>query len=209
MIDMAGFDHFALACRDLQTGVDYVESLTGVRPAPGGPHPGVGTHNALLSLGTDVYLEIIAVDPEQPEPNQPRPFGIDDHDGLRLAAFAIHPGSEESIESVADVIRSHGTDPGPVSSMSRRKPEGEEISWRLTRSNRIGLVPFVIDWGDTPNPATVTPTGCSLVSVEGNDPDSVGIVELHSSLGLVSTVSEGPTSLRIVLDTPNGQVSLS
>lgn len=209
MIDMAGFDHFALACRDLQTGVDYVESLTGVRPAPGGPHPGVGTHNALLSLGTDVYLEIIAVDPEQPEPNQPRPFGIDDHDGLRLAAFAIHPGSEESIESVADVIRSHGTDPGPVSSMSRRKPDGEEISWRLTRSNRIGLVPFVIDWGDTPNPATVTPTGCSLVSVEGNDPDSVGIVELHSSLGLVSTVSEGPTSLRIVLDTPNGQVSLS
>ncbi|HAX05376.1 MAG TPA: hypothetical protein DCX77_06825 [Acidimicrobiaceae bacterium] len=206
---MAGFDHFALACRDLQTGVDYVESLTGVRPAPGGPHPGVGTHNALLSLGTDVYLEIIAVDPEQPEPNQPRPFGIDDHDGLRLAAFAIHPGSEESIESVADVIRSHGTDPGPVSSMSRRKPDGEEISWRLTRSNRIGLVPFVIDWGDTPNPATVTPTGCSLVSVEGNDPDSVGIVELHSSLGLVSTVSEGPTSLRIVLDTPNGQVSLS
>ena len=206
---MAGFDHFALACRDLQTGVDYVESLTGVRPAPGGPHPGVGTHNALLSLGTDVYLEIIAVDPEQPEPNQPRPFGIDEHDGLRLAAFAIHPGSEESIESVADVIRSHGTDPGPVSSMSRRKPDGEEISWRLTRSNRIGLVPFVIDWGDTPNPATVTPTGCSLVSVEGNDPDSVGIVELHSSLGLVSTVSEGPTSLRIVLDTPNGQVSLS
>ena len=206
---MAGFDHFALACKDLQTGVDYVESLTGVRAAPGGPHPGVGTHNALLSLGSDVYLEIIAVDPEQPDPNEPRPFGIDDHDGPRLAAFAIHPDSGESIASVAEMMRSRGADPGPVSSMSRRKPDGEEISWRLTRSNRTGLVPFVIDWGTTPNPATVTPTGCSLVSVEGTEPNSAGITELHRSLGLTSTVSEGPTSLRIVLNTPNGQVSLS
>ena len=176
---MAGFDHFALACKDLQTGVDYVESLTGVRAAPGGPHPGVGTHNALLSLGTDVYLEIIAVAPEQSDPNKPRPFGIDDHDGLRLAAFAIHPDSGESIASVAEMMRSHGADPGPVSSMSRRKPDGEEISWRLTRSNRTGLIPFVIDWGTTPNPATVTPTGCSLVSVEGTEPNTAGIIELH------------------------------
>ena len=90
---MAGFDHFAVACQDLEEGVRYVESLTGVRAAPGGPHPGIGTHNALLSLGSDVYLEIIAADPEQDEPTSPRPFGIDDHPAPRLAAFAIHPGS--------------------------------------------------------------------------------------------------------------------
>ena len=205
---MAGFDHFALACQDLAEGVDYVESLTGVRAAPGGPHPGVGTHNALLSLGTDVYLEIIAIDPDQPEPNGPRPFGIDDHAGPRLAAFAIHPGPGQSIESVAEIIKTHGTDPGPVSSMSRRKPDGEEISWRLTRSNRIGLVPFVIDWGDTPNPATVTPTGCSLISVEGTDPHASDVEDLHQALGLVTAISEGPASLRIIMDSPNGRVSL-
>ena len=45
MIDMAGFDHFAVACQDLEEGVRYVESLTGVRAAPGGPHPGIpGQH---------------------------------------------------------------------------------------------------------------------------------------------------------------------
>ena len=206
---MAGFDHFAVACQDLEEGVRYVESLTGVRAAPGGPHPGIGTHNALLSLGSDVYLEIIAADPEQDEPASPRPFGIDDHAGPRLAAFAIHPGAEETIDSVADTIRSHGTDPGPVMSMSRVKPDGEEISWRLTRANRVGLVPFVIDSGATPNPATVTPGGCSLVAVEGSDPDPSGIRALHQDLGLNSTISDGPTAIRIVLETPNGTVSLS
>jgi hypothetical protein len=206
---MAGFDHFALACQDLTEGVAFVESLTGVRAAPGGPHPGVGTHNALLSLGADVYLEIIAIDPNQAQPTGPRPFGIDDHAGPRLAAFAIHPDPGESIESVAETIKNHGSDPGPVSSMSRRKPDGEEISWRLTRSNRTGLVPFVIDWGNTPNPATITPAGCSLVSVEGNDPQVDEISDLHRSLGLVTKVSEGPASLQIILDTPKGQVSLS
>ena len=206
---MAGFDHFAVACQDLEEGVRYVESLTGVRAAPGGPHPGIGTHNALLSLGSDVYLEIIAADPEQDEPASPRPFGIDDHPGPRLAAFAIHPGTEETIDSVADTIRSHGTDPGPVMSMSRVKPDGEEISWRLTRANRVGLVPFVIDWGATPNPATVTPGGCSLVAMEGSDPHPSGIRALHQDLGLNSTIYDGPTAIQIVLETPNGTVSLS
>ena len=206
---MAGFDHFAVACQDLEEGVRYVESLTGVRAAPGGPHPGIGTHNALLSLGSDVYLEIIAADPEQAEPASPRPFGIDDHPGPRLAAFAIHPGTEETIDSVADTIRIHGTDPGPVMSMSRVKPDGEEISWRLTRANGVGLVPFVIDWGATPNPATVTPGGCSLVAMEGSDPAPSGIRALHQDLGLNSTISDGPTAIQIVLDTPIGTVSLS
>ena len=206
---MAGFDHFAVACQDLEEGVRYVESLTGVRAAPGGPHPGIGTHNALLSLGSDVYLEIIAAAPEQEEPSSPSPFGIDDHPGPRLAAFAIHPGTEETIDSVADTIRIHGTDPGPVMSMSRAKPDGEEISWRLTRANGVGLVPFVIDWGATPNPATVTPGGCSLVAMEGSDPDPSGIRALHQDLGLNSTISDGPTAIRIVLETPNGTVSLS
>ncbi|MFL2985911.1 MAG: hypothetical protein ACJZ57_01560 [Candidatus Poriferisodalaceae bacterium] len=67
----------------------------------------------------------------------------------------------------------------------------------------------MIDWGDTPNPATVTPTGCSLVSVEGTDLHVSEILDLHQALGLITTVAEGPPSLAIILDSPNGQVSLS
>lgn len=73
---MLRLDHLAVVAADLETGVAVVEAALGVRLAPGGQHPHMGTHNRLLNLG-EAYLEVIAPDPSLPRPSHPRWFSMD------------------------------------------------------------------------------------------------------------------------------------
>ena len=83
-------DHILLGCSDLERGVTFVEERLGVRAEFGGVHPGRGTQNALLSLGTRHYLEIIAPDPKQA--GAKLPHGLGGLNGPRLVGWAAHPG---------------------------------------------------------------------------------------------------------------------
>ena len=67
-------------------GGDYVRSVLGVAPGPGGAHARMGTHNLLLRLGESVFLEVIAPDPAAAPPGRPRWFGLDDVAAPRLVA---------------------------------------------------------------------------------------------------------------------------
>lgn len=81
-------DHLAVACTDLAAGAAAIESALGVPTEPGGEHPRFGTHNRLLSLGPEEYLEIIAINPAAPPPGRPRWFSLDDFAGApRLASW--------------------------------------------------------------------------------------------------------------------------
>ncbi|MGD7428536.1 VOC family protein, partial [Ralstonia pseudosolanacearum] len=78
---MLTLDHLAVACRDLAEGMAWVEAQLGVRMQPGGKHLRYGTHNTLLGLGDDLYLEVIAKDPGAAAYDGPAWFGLDHFSG--------------------------------------------------------------------------------------------------------------------------------
>lgn len=206
---MAAIDHLVFAGPNLADAVDRVEELTGVRAGPGGQHQGWGTANHLASLG-DCYLEIIGPDPDQPAPSEPRSFGIDTLEAPRLVTFAIRPTGDETFESVVGAINQGGFRTGPLRAMSRTRPDGVELKWQLSRSNPDsdgelpfgGLIPFVIDWGSTPNPSGTATPGLTLTGMRVAGPDTSGILDLYENLGLDIAVDRGEASLTARLDGP-------
>jgi len=71
-------DHIVIAAANLAEGAAYAKSILGVEVPDGGEHLMMGTHNKVMRLGNDVYLEIIAIHPKMLGPTHPRWFGLDD-----------------------------------------------------------------------------------------------------------------------------------
>lgn len=173
-------DHLVYAVPALEDGVAELERRLGVRAAGGGRHTGLGTHNALLSLGPRTYLEVIAPDPGQPAPEGPLPFGVADASGPALVAWAL---AVDDITSAAERAHREGLDLGGVVPGRRTTAGGTLLRWQLTENALVGgPVPFLISWGDTSHPAASAPGGLTLdaVHLEHPAPD-----ELRRSLAAV------------------------
>ncbi|HUR73340.1 MAG TPA: VOC family protein [Sporichthya sp.] len=102
-------------------------------------------------------------------------------------------------------------DPSESIAMSRRRPDGVVLSWRLALApdGGDGVVPFRIDWGDTPHPSTTAAPGGRLVSFTGTHPDPDRIAAQLAALGAELPVSEGPAGLSAVLDLAGVELRLT
>ncbi len=200
-----GLDHLVYATPDLDKSVEELADRLGTDPVPGGAHPGLGTRNALIGLGTGVYLEIIGPDPRQPDPERSRPFLIDDLTEARLVTWAYRHPDPESMRGTLEL--------GPVRSMSRNRPDGDTLHWRLSDPMALpdgGVLPFVIDWGSTPHPSTTLPNECQLLELILGHPDPVTIRPiLDAIVSGISIVAAPEPGISARLRTPNGEIDLS
>ena len=204
-------DHIVYAAPTLDAGIEAMAERLGVTATYGGKHTGIGTHNALLSLGRNVYLEIIAPDPDQPPPTEALPFGLGELHEPGLAAWAL---AVTDIESRAASARDAGNDPGPVIAMTRALPDGGDLSWRLTFRREIagdGLVPFLIQWdAGGPHPSASSPAGCALIDLTAEHPRPDEISGMLSALGVDLPIVKAPRAALIAtIEGPRGTVVLT
>ncbi len=205
----ATIDHLVYASPELGPAVEHVAAALGVRPAYGGQHPGLGTHNALLSLGPRTYLEIIAPDPSQAGPAEPLPFGLGELTAPALRAWAVAPAQFDTAVSRSLAA---GFDYGPVVSGHRRDAGGLDLRWRMTSSSRVrdGVIPFLIDWGASPHPARGAPAGPMLASFGVLTPEPERVAAQLALLGLEVDIHEaGQPGLQATLATSSGRLMLA
>lgn len=202
-------DHLVYAVPELVSGVRVVEDRLGVSFSPGGRHPGLGSHNALLRIGARTYLEVVAPDPAQPEPPDGYWFA---GDGVTLPKLVAWCARSPDLGALPNGPGGHLV--GPVRSMSRVNPGGDAISWTLTMPlcppPHGGAVPFFIDWGDTPHPCTTLPdTGIRLKRFFARSPDPSATRQDLSLLPVALEVEEArEQGLVAVLARNDGEAAL-
>jgi len=207
----AAVDHLLLGAPDLDSAIAWFEKTTGVRPAVGGSHPGMGTRNALVSLGGRQYLEIIAPDPMQTAFN----FQIDLRTlpEPRLVTWAA---AAPALDAVVATARSAGLSVFGPRDGSRVRPDGTTLRWRsagvLTdfRTGTVDPVPFFIEWAaGSAHPAADSPAGCRLTAFELRHPDAERLGHLLTTLAIDAVVTRADTAgISAVLETPNGEARL-
>lgn len=204
----ATLDHFIYAGRDLDALSAQFARLTGVTPGRGGRHPNWGTHNALVSLGPDVYFELLAVDPTQRDHLDGTMGGrIDALASPRLFAYMLKAAD---LAERQKVLAAHGIT-ADLFDASRTTPGGQTLKWRLLvpHENPFGdFVPKFIDWLDTPHPSTTSQPGCTCESFVIGHPESDRLRSLLTALGAnVPVETSDRPHLRLRIGSPKGPVT--
>ena len=210
----AQIDHLVVAATSLDAAVRWCEDRLGVTPQAGGRHALMGTHNRLLSLSTArfprCYLELIAIDPDAPDPGRVRWFDLD-----RPALQARLAGGPRLIHVVArtpalnahrDALARAGYDIGPPLAASRGA-----LRWRIAvrddgRLQVGGALPTLIEWADAHPTDTLpdSPVGLQALRLDGLD------ARLRTLLGLpgVEGDAEAKPGVHAMLRTSTGDMTL-
>lgn len=205
-------DHFAIGADTLEQGVAAMESLLGVTVPKGGKHDAMSTHNHVMQSGNESFFELIAIDPDAPDPGRTRWFTLDD--SATQTRLAERPRALCWVVGTDDldaVVAASPIDLGEVVLFTRG-----DRSWRLTVPKdgslpMAGLVPAFIEWSPGPHPSTGQQNlGVMLDKVQLRTPDPEALNAVLSALNVshLCEVNEGAQALAFDLATPVGPVTL-
>jgi hypothetical protein len=203
--DLSRIDHVILGIDDLQKGIAELERATGVRAVFGGAHPGRGTQNALISLGENHYLEILAPNPYDPASAEAR-GELQALTSLTPVGWAVRSGDLDALQKT---LQSQGMRTGEIRPGARNRPDGSRLAWRtLNFESPSPLLPFFIEWNRaSAHPSTTSPGGCRLAGLALADPAPEALREPLRAAGVEIEVRPGKGSrIQLSLACPKGPV---
>lgn len=208
---MLQLDHLVLTAPDLASGTAWAEARLGLPLQPGGAHPHMGTHNRLLSLGPDLYLEVIAIDTDAPAPDpsapdapaQPRWFGLDQgRSSTALTHWAAR--TPDLAAALAAAPPGHGT----PQDLTRG-----DLAWRMAITDRLPFddaYPALLSWQSAPPAPRLIERGARLTELRVSHPEAPRLAA-HLAAQITDprlVFVPGPPGLSATLSTPNGPRTL-
>jgi hypothetical protein len=210
-------DHLVIASYTLEQGVTYVAEKLGVTIPFGGKHTQMGTHNHLVALGNDSFLEIIAIDPDADSPQRPRWFDLDNP--LLAQSLRKSPRLLSWVVNTRDIFRMMET--CACSFGTPEKIHRNSLSWyfSLPSDGRLlggGFLPYIIQWNEEKHPALqMTDSGIRLHALKALHQHPDWLRKMLSSIGseeVIEIEKVSCSSEQVLLaefDTPLGKQTLS
>ena len=203
---LLALDHLAVLGETLDEATSHVETALLAPMQPGGRHARYGTHNRLIGLAADLYLEAIAIDPGAPPPPHARWFGLDGFRGsARLDQWILRTGDLDAALAALPMA-------GRRVELSR-----DALSWAMAVPEDgllpfDGLFPALIQWhSDVPPGRSLHNPSLTLEALVVRHPQAPALQALLAPLMDAPVVSfeTGPPSLTARIVTPQGRVILS
>lgn len=210
-------DHLVIGAANLEQGVDFVKNKFGVDIPAGGVHLTMGTHNHLMQLGNETFLEIISINDEIEKPKNPRWYGLDDPlIRQQINKEPMFLTWVVNTRSINDFISKASFSLGSAELISRG-----ELSWffGLPNDGRLlagGMLPYAMQWQTDFHPsAGMADLGCNLEHLEIYHPYSTWLSGHLASIDALDLVevkqTEADSSPYLVahINTPLGIKTLS
>ncbi|MEM7292246.1 MAG: VOC family protein [Pseudomonadota bacterium] len=220
---MAGavFDHVVVGAKTLEEGIQWTRERLGIDIPRGGEHVKMGTHNCVMRLDGEHYFEVIAINPNSPDPLRARWFSLDNatvraqlERSPQLLTWAVNTSN---VRAAFSELNEQAAFPDVnIEEMTR-----DDLRWLVAFAKdgemiEAGLFPLVIEWHVPQHPShNMAASGCRLINVEILSPQPDVLQARLSTIGALGLLAGGKVQigdqpeLRITLDTPNGPVLLS
>lgn len=200
-------DHIVYAVANLELSIEKFKKATGLEVYAGGEHPDWGTHNAIVRIGEQTYLEFLAKKKTgQPVHNQTW-MGLDFLDGDKITRWAL---ASKDVEQDVKYLQKYKQELATIVIGSRAIDEHKMLNWLMTTvlpSPEVEPAPFLIDWKKSEHPTSAIPQNCSIKSFIIEHAESEVLKKLLEKLQCpIEIYPSHTTQLKLVLDTPKGEI---
>ena len=203
-------DHIVIGANNLISGTSILETKLNVKFSSGGEHKIMGTHNKLLKLQSNIYLEVISNNPKADKLTRPKWFSLDEYniiekikDTPRALCWVLE------VENIEDTVKNCGYNPGEILQLSR-----DSMNWKVTvppdgKLIDNGILPILIEWNKDLHPSKkLSNSSVSLnkISLYHQDPKKIKKIISNLIQSDLIQILEGSPKIEFFFTTQNGKI---